>query len=33
VSEKDLKTIAERLERLVRLVERAVPAAAVPADF
>jgi len=33
VSEKDLKAIGERLDRLVRLVERAVPAALVPPDF
>jgi uncharacterized protein len=33
VSEKDLKAIGERLDRLVRLVERAVPAAPVPPDF
>ena len=33
MSEKDIKAIAERLDRLVRLVERAVPAAASPADF
>jgi predicted AAA+ superfamily ATPase len=33
VSEKDLKAIAERLDRLVRLIERAVPAAAAPPDF
>jgi predicted AAA+ superfamily ATPase len=33
VSEKDLKSIAERLDRLVRLVERAVPEAPVPPDF
>ncbi len=33
MSEKDLKSIAERLDRLVRLVERAVPGVPVPADF
>ncbi len=33
MSEKDLKAIAERLDRLVRLVERAVPAAASPPAF
>ncbi len=33
MSEKDLKSIAERLDRLVRLVERAVPAAPFPPDL
>jgi len=33
VSEKDLKAIAERLDRLVRVVERAVPAPTAPVDF
>ncbi len=33
MSEKDLKSIAMRLDRLVRLVERAVPAVPTPPDF
>jgi len=33
VSDKDFKAIAERLDRLVRLVERAVPPAPPPPDF
>ena len=33
VSEKDLEAIADRLDRLVRLIERAVPAATEPVDF
>jgi len=33
MADKDMKAIAERLDRLIRLVERAVPAAPVPPDF
>src|SRR5262245_60702131 len=33
MNNEELKAIAERLDRLVRLVERSVPSEAVPADF